>query len=184
MTEFKSLYLSALRTAQWDCPDWQGLEGTSKGAWLLEPGSMTERLKHFCRELEVRVISLEKYPADTLTETEKHLLNDEDCLVRDVVLIGDGIPWICARTLMPLSTLTDQEEDIAELGAVPLGQRVFTHETARRDALEVTTLDVADGRLHARRSRLWLNEKPMLVCEVFLPHSPVYFTEDVANGSH
>ncbi|RXJ73077.1 chorismate--pyruvate lyase [Veronia nyctiphanis] len=184
MTEFKSLYLSALRLAQWKHPDKSVFENTEKGAWLLEHGSMTERLKHHCKELSVTVLGISQCERDDLTEAEKALLNDEACVVRDVVLAGDGVPWVCARTLMPLSTLTDQEQDIAELGSVPLGQRVFTHATARRDAIEVTSLTIENQQLDARRSRLWLNEKPMLVSEIFLRDAPIYNVEGALDGTH
>ena len=34
--------------------------------------------------------------------------------------------------------------------------------------------ETPDGKMLARRSRLWMNHKPMLVAELFLPTAPMY----------
>ncbi|PKF51271.1 chorismate--pyruvate lyase family protein [Enterovibrio nigricans] len=177
MSNFKRLHVSALMGANWEAPDWQQLETTKVGEWLLERHSMTERLKACCETLTVEVIGLYEIKKNTLSEDERALLGDEACLVREVVLSGDEQSWLCARTLVPKSTLTEQEKDIADLGAIPLGQRVFNQANARRDAIEVSTLFVDGQELLARRSRLWVNDKPMLVSELFLPHAPIYQEE-------
>ncbi|WP_394212399.1 chorismate--pyruvate lyase family protein [Enterovibrio calviensis] len=177
MSDFKQLHVKALVEANWEAPDWQPLEKTKEGEWLLERHSMTERLKACCRTLTVEVLGLHDVEKGVLSDSERDLLGDQACLVREVVLSGDDVPWLCARTLVPMSTLTEQEQDIAELGAVPLGQRVFNQANARRDAIEVAHL-MFDGQvLLARRSRLWVNDKPMLVSELFLPHAPIYQEE-------
>ncbi|WP_325891356.1 chorismate lyase [Grimontia sp. NTOU-MAR1] len=177
MSEFKELHLQALMNASWEEPDWQTLETTREGAWLLERHSMTERLKAHCRTLTVELLGLHEIEQSALAENELSLLGEEPCMVREVVLSGDGNAWLCARTLVPKSTLTEKEQDIADLGAVPLGQRVFNQANARRDAIEVATVVVEGRSLLARRSRLWVNEKPMLVSELFLPDAPVYQEE-------
>ncbi|MFA0675363.1 chorismate lyase, partial [Vibrio sp. 10N.222.51.A6] len=64
-------------------------------------------------------------------------------------------------------------------GDVPLGLTVFSAENVDRDALQVGWVIAGDERLLARRSRLWMNHKPMLVAELFLPTSPIYSKESV-----
>ncbi|STQ77887.1 chorismate--pyruvate lyase family protein [Grimontia hollisae] len=177
MSKFKELHLQALMDAVWEEPEWQRLEASPVGSWLLERHSMTERLKAHCRTLTVELLGLYEIEQSALSYDESTLLGDQACMVREVVLSGDGKAWLCARTLVPKSTLTEKEQDIAELGAVPLGQRVFNQANARRDAIEVATVMVEGQPLLARRSRLWVNEKPMLVSELFLPHAPVYQEE-------
>lgn len=177
MSDFKQLHIQALVEANWETPDWQRLEPTWEGNWLLERHSMTERLKAHCDTLTVDVLGLHEIERGALSESERALLGDETCMVREVVLSGDDTAWLCARTLVPMSTLTEQEKDIAELGAVPLGHRVFNQANARRDAIEVAHLTIDGTVLLARRSRLWVNEKPMLVSELFLPHAPIYQEE-------
>ncbi|ATF10319.1 chorismate--pyruvate lyase family protein [Candidatus Enterovibrio altilux] len=174
MLDSKQLYVSTLIGVNWETPDWTQLKTTDKGKWLLERHSMTKRLKLCCAILDVEVLSLHRCDVKTLTESERNLLGYEVCLVREVILSGDNAPWLCARTLVPMSTLTEQEADIAQLGAVPLGQRVFTQANARRDTIEVATVNIDGNILLARRSRLWVNDKPMLVSELFLPRAPMY----------
>ncbi len=56
---------------------------------------------------------------------------------------------------------------------------VFGADKVMRDALQVGWVNTPDGRLLSRRSRLWMNDKPMLVAELFLSDSPVYSKEQV-----
>lgn len=73
-----------------------------------------------------------------------------------------------------MTTLTGQEQDLAQLGEMPLGFRVFTDRSARRDALVVANVGTENQPIWARRSRLWLNDKPLLVAELFLQEAPIY----------
>ncbi|MCL4160667.1 UNVERIFIED_CONTAM: hypothetical protein GTU68_040621, partial [Idotea baltica] len=93
---------------------------------------------------------------------------------------GDDEPWVLGRTLIPRVTLEDhQHSDLSQQGNVPLGLTVFSAENVERDALQVGWVIAGDERLLARRSRLWMNHKPMLVAELFLPTSPIYSKESV-----
>ena len=68
-----------------------------------------------------------------------------------------------------------QGSGIAELGEQPLGERVFGHEPARRDHLQLARFDIAANprcpaaTVWGRRSRLFLGQWPLLVHELFLP---------------
>ncbi|WP_150137698.1 chorismate lyase [Candidatus Enterovibrio escicola] len=174
MLNFRLLHMSALMSANWKALDRQQLETTTQSEWLRELHSMTDRLKCYCVTLDVNVLGLHQCEVNVLTESERSLLGNEACFVREVLLFGDNMPWLYARTLVPMSTLTEQEEDIVYLGAVPLGQRVFSRTNARRDEIEVATVVIEGKTLLARRSRLWANNKPMLVSELFLPQAPIY----------
>ncbi len=41
--------------------------------------------------------------------------------LREVVLCGDDCPWVVGRTLIPRTTLVDQQYDLAQQGDIPLG---------------------------------------------------------------
>lgn len=122
---------------------------------------------------------LERIEANALSAEEKALVGEQACLVREVILKGDSVPWVYARTLLPMSTLTDQEEDLARLGEMPLGERIFADASIYRDAYNIATLHCAEQQVFARRSRLWIKQKPLLVSELFLPQSPFYYHEDI-----
>ncbi|WP_330961532.1 chorismate--pyruvate lyase family protein [Photobacterium sp. 53610] len=174
MSRFKQIYQPALDSADWQLatalpPAQAGLE-----SWLHEQGSLSRRFARYCHQFSVRLLGQHPVRAGALQPGEQQLLGDVDCLERSVLLEGDGVPWVFARTLIPLPTLTGDEHDLAQLGELPLGYRVFTDQSARRDALQLAKLSLEGKPLWARRSRLWVKEKPMLVAELFLAPAPVY----------
>lgn len=92
---------------------------------------------------------------------------------REVILHGDRGPAVLGWTLFADGAL--QGSGIAELGEQPLGERVFGHEPARRDHLQVARFEIAANprcpaaTVWGRRSRLFLGPWPLLVHELFLP---------------
>ena len=177
MSKFKQLYKPLLDRARWQAPEETAVEGTEFGHWLLEPDSLSRRFQRHCDHFTVSLVEQIKISKSQLQDDERVLIGDVDCLLRKVVLLGDGVPWVFARTLIPVSTLTGQESDLEQLGEMPLGFRVFTDRSARRDALVIANVGDDAEPLWARRSRLWVNEKPLLVAELFLHDAPVYAKE-------
>ncbi len=177
MSEFKQLYSPLIQSANWYSVQAWALEQTSHGTWLLEPASLSRRLAQYCQHFTVTVLTQTIISNGTLSVMERQLLGDSDCLEREVILYGDQQPWVFARTLIPMTTLSGKEQDLVDLGNSPLGYRVFNNKNSRRDALEVANLATPQQPLWARRSRLWINDKPMLVAELFLIQSPVYAKE-------
>ncbi|WP_318483695.1 chorismate--pyruvate lyase family protein [Photobacterium leiognathi] len=174
MSEFKQLYSPLLEGAVWyPAVEW-ALEESSIGHWLLESDSLSRRLAAHCRVFSVTVLEQKIVNNGELSLSERALLGMSDCLERTVMLQGDQQSWVYARTLIPTSILCGEESDLAELGSNPLGYRVFNGSNARRDALEIAKLGMPERPIWARRSRLWINEKPLLVAELFLDGSPVY----------
>ncbi|WP_237464106.1 chorismate lyase [Vibrio stylophorae] len=139
--------------------------------WLWSVDSLSQRLSQHCDQFSVELIQQRELSAGELTENERELLGDSPCIERQVLLLGDGQPWVFAQSLLPLSTLTGEEQDLAILGNQALGFRVFRHPLARRDAIQVASLSQG---LWARRSRLWIADKPLLVHDLFLPQAPLY----------
>lgn len=174
MSYFNQLHISALMGACWNDFSEQTSATTKQMAWLMDNKSLTERLRAHCDELFVDVLGIYDVKKNVLSSKEIQLLGLQNCLVREVILSGDHVPWVCARTLIPNSTLTGQEKDIANIGAMPLGQRLFSDKSTRRDAIETACIKVDEQYLWARRSRLWTNDKPLLVSELFLPQAPIY----------
>ncbi len=177
MSNFKQLHMQSLARAIWAPPKWGKRNNTIEQDWLQDVSSMTKRLKSHCETFNVQLLTIEHVPSTTLSKDEMILLGQSACLAREVILIGDHIPWVCARTLIPMTTLTEQEKDIAELGKVPLGERLFADKSTYRDEIQIAHIDIEGKSLLARRSRLWINNKPMLVAELFLPDAPIYHEE-------
>lgn len=157
--------------------------------WLLEPSSLTAKLKQHCQSFRVEVLGQKVESCDELEANEVIQAGDK-VLVREVILYCDDVPQVFARSLLPLSTLTDNEQQLAELGSQPLGQVLFNNPSLERKNLEVACFDhnssVAklvntlssngDGinQMWGRRSLFFIHQKPLMVAEIFLPGSFAY----------
>ncbi len=148
-------------------------------AWLLDKGSLTERLIAESRgSLEVTILRQEMdYPY----LSEARLLKvspKQKALVREVILSGAGQPWVFARSLLPVSSLTGRLRHFRNLDNRPLGALLFKDPSMERGAIEVAQVSrqhrylpaefVSDSPLWGRRSVFYLDSKPLLVSEVFL----------------
>ncbi|QUJ67343.1 chorismate lyase [Photobacterium sp. GJ3] len=183
MSTFKQIYKPLLAQADWQSSDQVKMADAVLASWLHEQGSLSRRFARDCHQFSVLLLEQSPIKSAQLQPGEQQMLGRVDCLERNVVLQGDGIPWVFARTLIPLPTLTGDEQDLAQLGELPLGYRVFTDQSARRDALQLAEFRLEGESLWARRSRLWVKEKPMLVAELFLSAAPVYPRKAAQDGN-
>ena len=108
--------------------------------------------------------------------------------MREVLLYCDEVPQVFARSLLPLSSLTGEQQQLAHLGTQSLGQVLFNHPDLVRKKIEVAAFDqqssVAKIAEHlslkvlqpmwGRRSVFVLDAKPLMVAEVFLPGAFAY----------
>jgi chorismate lyase len=160
--------------------------------WLLDTGSLTERLQSQCREFRVQVLC--QRPV-ALSLEENHFLQttnsanqSESWQVREVILYGDNQPWVFARSLLP-QPLCDNE--LAGLGDQPLGKMLFNDPRFKRYPFQITRMNPRQSWLNkvaanseagsidglslwGRRSLFTVNTLTMSVAEVFLPQSPAY----------
>jgi len=155
--------------------------------WLLDPSSLTARLKNHCHDFRVEVLGQKISACDEL-EANDDIILGEQVLVREVLLFCDNKPQVFARSLLPLKSLTGEEKKLAELGEQPLGQVLFNDPNLVRKGMEVTCfkqpsslsnlvnqLGLSDATsLWGRRSVFILRNKPIMVAEVFLPDSFAY----------
>ena len=96
-------------------------------------------------------------------------------------MFGRGVPWVYARSVIPLQTLTGRLRKLRHLDSRPLGALLFSDPTMRREPLEwacipadtnqslTSKLPPFDQPIWGRRSVFTLSAKPLLVCEMFLP---------------
>lgn len=169
---------------------------TQLRAWLVDPSSLTRRIRHACpRDFRVRLIGQrwERPPRD-----EAMLLGIAErryALVREVFLLCEDEPWVYARTVFPAATLSGRHRVLGNLGSRPLGAVLFAFRGRRREIFAIERLGprhslhaqcvkafggVPRGTAWLRRTLFTLQSKPLLVNEVFLPgfgHCPP--SEDV-----
>tara|TARA_R110001592_G_scaffold362471_1_gene676381 strand:- start:22449 stop:22979 length:531 start_codon:yes stop_codon:yes gene_type:complete len=139
--------------------------------WVLDRGSLTKRLIHASKgDFKVK-ISRQSWALPSLDE--RKLLNlpmGQRALIREVSLLCGGIVWVKARSIIPLKSLTGAEQQLAHLGERPLGAFLFKSKTMKRGPLQIASFLNKDNKnVSARRSIFFLQNKPILVSEFFMP---------------
>ncbi|HEX5792571.1 MAG TPA: chorismate lyase [Rheinheimera sp.] len=139
--------------------------------WVLEPASLTARLKRHCTQFRVQVLNEQRA---TLPAFLQPLLPDtDDAQLREVVLWCNDQPCVYAQSWLPQQTINTLRP-LADLGERPLGDYIFQQAGLQRGVIEATALQVALPQIapmqcYARRSVFMLNGLPLLVAEAFLP---------------
>lgn len=154
--------------------------------WLYDHNSLTKKLERYCSRFSIQIKQQVNVKPNGLLS--HYFLDEEKILVREVFLLCDDKPVVFAQTEIPFSTLSEHQAQLAEIGEQSLGKILFQDPTMLRGQIEVTEFetgsifhqladDLKQSVIHslwARRSLFYLNNKPLLVSEVFLPGSGIY----------
>jgi len=169
-------------------PSWRSLLSRSDRSvpkqwrdWLLDKGSLTQRLIDASNNsLTVQILN-QRIDTPRFTEQQALKLSPRRLtLIREVVLLANSTPWVYARSIIPLTTLTGRLRKLRHLDNQPLGALLFRDPTMTRGPVEVachtninaklpTALGDIQKSLWGRRSVFRLDAKPLLVSEIFLP---------------
>lgn len=188
MTQQASIFPITL-IGQWQTPTESllSLLSDNLSRWLLDQGSLTARLKSHCQHFRVELLGQQQSVCSEL-EANELIKAGEPVLVREVVLYCDEVAQVFARSLLPMSSLTGDEQQLANLGTQPLGQVLFNHPSLIRQRIEIAEFSTdstvaklasqlqqtVDKPLWGRRSIFMLESKPIMVAEVFLPDALAY----------
>ncbi len=149
--------------------------------WLLNRGSLTSRLQHLSHgHFRVEILN-QGWAKPRLSEARALEVDPHrTALIREVILYGNDEPWIYARSVLPQCTLTGRLRGLRQLDNRPLGALLFNDPAMRRSPIEIACFN-ADNPLipksvpnhtqplWSRRSCFFLDAKPLLVSEAFLP---------------
>lgn len=153
-------------------PEWR--------TWLLDRGSLTDRLiRATAGDFRVQILR-QDWQRPQLSEAKRlGIKAGQIALVREVLLVCHGQPWVYARSLFPLPTLTGPLRHLRGLDNRSLGSLLFRDPSMKRTMFEVAALEshrikalnhlVPREVLWGRRSLFYIKNKPLLVAEVFLP---------------
>ena len=152
--------------------------------WLLDSSSLTRRLQQACKgQLQVVPVN-QQWKMPQLNEAQALGIRPrESCFIREVHLWCDNQPWVYARTVIPVSTLTGNRRRLSRLGKKSLGAVLFADPGMQRSHIEIARLGAGQALFEAavvplaerpeeiwgRRSVFLLDKKPLLVSEIFLP---------------
>lgn len=148
--------------------------------WLDDSGSLTARLIALSKsDFHVQVVQQQLGIPSRDEQQALHMPRPALALIREVILFGHHQPWVFARSVLPLSSLTHTLRHLRKQRNRPLGAFLFSQPQLERSAIAVAAFSVDDGYVpHAlvsqtplwgRRSVFSLDAKPLLVSEVFLP---------------
>jgi chorismate--pyruvate lyase len=154
---------------------------------LLDSASLTARLKKHCTDFRVELLG-QRVERCSHDEATVDIAAGEQVLVREVALYCDDKAEVFARSLLPLSSLTGDEQRLANLGTQSLGQVLFTNPSLTRKKIHIASFDctssvgkfsehlnlTVEQPLWGRRSTFILENKPLVVAEVFLPNALAY----------
>ncbi|MFT6387369.1 MAG: chorismate--pyruvate lyase [Cellvibrionaceae bacterium] len=150
---------------------------SSLKSWLFDNRSLTQKLiSHSKNHFHIEVLK-QKIERVQRSEYRALKLNHRHwAVVREVILHGNNVPWVYARTIIPLSTLRGELRRLHFLGSRPLGGTLFADPSMRREGVEIARVKMRHlphkakslKPLWGRRSLFIIKNKPLLVGEVFL----------------
>ena len=154
---------------------WQSADSLALPAmlipWILEPASLTARLRRHCQQFQVQVLQQQQLALPDFLQPS--LGGAQQALLREVILWCNNQPCVYAQSWLPLTTL-QALAPLAQLGDTPLGDYIFQHASLTRGPIEAAVLpiclpDTAEQQCYSRRSVFQLQGHPLLVAEAFLP---------------
>jgi chorismate--pyruvate lyase len=128
--------------------------------WLLDNRSLTAKLREKYTDFNVKVVSQQ---VDQPYPCESALIDSytEKIIIREVELIGNNMAVVFARSIIPVSSDT---EELLAIGSKPLGEILFNDSRIIRGPLEVGK----HNNSWARRSTFQIKNTKLLVSEIFL----------------
>lgn len=156
--------------------------------WLFNEESLTKRLTE---------LSHGQFAVNVLLEEWQLLRKDEYQMlgvaatqlgwVREVLLLGQGEPWVYARSVAMQTDLNNPHYNLTNIGSKSLGSILFSDKSFHRTPLEfvrypieLLPVDLAYSDLLGRRSRFINQHVNIMVQEVFLP----WFWQQLASKSN
>ncbi len=106
--------------------------------WLYDRGSLTLRLKQASGgDSRVQVLS-QGWQRPLLNERLALVMGHQEyAMVRQVLLICKGEPWVYARSIIPLRTMSGAGRQLLVLDNRPLGAFLFANHGVVREPMEI-----------------------------------------------
>ena len=135
-------------------------------SWLIEKGPITKRIK----SEESFKLNLIKDEISAVDDSEKKFLKEtsDKIKVREVILMGNNIPRVYARSLIPIRTIENGFSKLGELGTKPLGDILFETEIFKKTDVVYAQFQDKDSIFWGRKTKYIVKNMPLSVMEVFL----------------
>ena len=135
-------------------------------SWLIEKGPITKRIK----SEESFKLNLIKDEISAVDDSEKKFLEEssDKIKVREVILMGNNIPRVYAKSLIPIRTIENGFSRLGELGTKPLGDILFEKEIFKKTDVVYAQFQDKDSIFWGRKTKYIVKNMPLSVMEVFL----------------
>ena len=138
-------------------------------SWLVEKGPITKRIK----SEESFQLNLLKDEISYVEDVEKEFLDviSNNIKVREVILMGNNIPRVYAKSLIPIRTIDEGFSKLGKLGTKPLGDILFEKEIFKKTDMVYAQFQNKDSIFWGRKTKYLVKNMPLSVMEVFLINS-------------
>ena len=135
-------------------------------SWLVEKGPITKRIK----SEESFQLNLLKDEISYVEDVEKEFLDviSNNIKVREVILMGNNIPRVYAKSLIPIRTIDEGFSKLGKLGTKPLGDILFEKEIFKKTDMVYAQFQNKDSIFWGRKTKYLVKNMPLSVMEVFL----------------
>ena len=135
-------------------------------SWLVEKGPITKRIK----SEESFQLNLLKDEISYVEDVEKEFLDviSNNIKVREVILMGNNIPRVYAKSLIPIRTIDEGFSKLGKLGTKPLGDILFEKEIFKKTDVVYAQFQDKDSIFWGRKTKYIVKNMPLSVMEVFL----------------
>ena len=135
-------------------------------SWLIEKGPITKRIK----SKESFKLNLIKDEISAVNDSKKKFLEEtsDNIKVREVILLGNNIPRVYAKSLIPIRTIENGFSRLGELGTKPLGDILFEKEIFKKTDVVYAQFQDKDSIFWGRKTKYIVKNMPLSVMEVFL----------------
>ena len=152
--------------------------------WLLDTGSLTVKLELMCNRFELSLLGHQNIDLE-LKKSKPFFIfpKDGSWVLREVILWGDGMPWVFAHSLICKALMDKKGDNFAEKS---IGNFIFNDPQFVRSKFQLNYekppenlskfLNPFIGKLWGRRSCFTTSKYAIIVEEIFLPQSPAYKT--------
>lgn len=166
----------------------QPMQSGAYRTWLIDPGSLTQRLKAKSQHFNVRALRLNRGKPQIDEANILKIPQQQLALLREVLLLDQQQPLVFAHSVLPDRSMRGAWLGLSRLGNKPLGAALFSDPQVTRTPLQykkinrqhalyrqaIKHLETPPLALWARRSVFQLNSAfnrhVIMVTEVFLPN--------------
>ena len=135
--------------------------------WLEEEGSITARISSRA-EFKLEILNDDIGVA----EDEEYIaleIPPEEVRIREVVLFGDLVPLVYARSIIPNLTASKGYPGLGSIGSKPLGDLLFQSDLFTKTHREFAQFKAdSEDLIWGRRTRYLVKGYPLSVMEIFL----------------